>query len=437
MVLIQFFGFGQNIEDILILVKSSDNTFISSAHLTLDNKEHYISNQNGEIRLLSSNKNLAIQISHIGYATLDTVLNTTDIQSFTLILRESSYTIDPVTISDQQRLFEKNKWAITDITYHDYGFVVSASEKSKKYIYLFDKDGIQILKESTKFKHQTIEQGLKSGHFHLMNNKEGQEIMVSTDTIIFLSKSPIEKYEKTLLHYKYTNNNYTIAEEWSQHNKKFILSVIDNKSYKRTPFYQSFDQESFIRSQSVYREIIRLYYRDCHKLNPLWKPGDISDNIIADGTWSGDLYDLIVSDTIQEVYNYYKSIYVKEISVSTAVKRNSLFVLDDMKRTMFVYSLDKQEISQEPIIIKLPDEIKKGQFVDCGHDSELIIMSDDSYFSFHLDEHRFKPIHFQKRNYYYPKSTFVDNEILYVLAQRSKIKHRKSIFKCIKVDHTE
>ena len=420
---------GQNSYDILILIKSIDNKLIPSAHLTLEGDKHYISNTKGEIRIQSQTSALRLKISHIGYTQNDTTINTVSDKIHTIVLKPNSYSIDPITISDKQRLFEKTNWAITDIALHEYGFVVSATEKSKRYIYLFDKNGAQILKSMLKFKHETIQNGLNPGHYHLMNSNYGKEIMVSTDTIIYLNKEPIEMYNKTLNHFIFTNSNYTIAEEWAAHNKKFTLSIIDNTSFVREPFYTSFDQDNFTRSQSAYKEIIRLYFRDCHKANPLWKPGDISDNIIVDGTWSGDLIDLLVTDTIQELYSDYISLYDTEISVAAEVKNNSLFVLDDLKRTMFIFDLTEDYIYQDAKTIAIPELINKGQFVTTGQSDDLIILSGDRYFAFDIIEEKFYPIDFEDMDYYYPKTTFVENGVLYVLAQRSKMKYKKSIFR--------
>ena len=427
----------QKSQNILIEIRSIEDVVIPSAHLILDAADHYISNKKGQIQIHSTSNLLEVQISHIGYIELDTTINIKQNQVHTIFLKSSSYIIDPVTISDKQRLFEKNNWSITDITYHEYGFVVSATENSKKHIYLFDKNGVQILKTRTKFKHNSIIHGLKIGHFHLMNNIAGQEIMVSTDTIIFLNIEPIETYEKTLDHFKFTNSNYTIAEEWAAHNKRFTLSIIDNRTFTKEPFYISFDEENYKRSQSVYREIIGLYFKDSYKANPLAKPGDISDNIVQDGTWSGDLVDLLVTDTIQEVYNYYKSLYCQEVAVSTKVTNDQLFILDDHKRTMSIYGLDQEYVSQEAQEIRIPDVIIKGQFMNSSQDDELIILSEDEYYSFDLSTNTFSAIEYKQKDYYYPKTTFMDKNVLYVLAQKSRIKHKKSIFRCDKLEHIE
>ena len=434
--LIQTALISQNAHNILLEIRSIDDAAISSAHLTIDRNDHYISNNNGEIRITSNSQFLEVQISHIGYVKLDTTLNIEQNYLHTLYLKPSSYSIDPITISDKQRLFEKTNWSITDFTYHEYGFVVTAKENSKKYIYLFDQDGVQILRSRTKFKHQSIIHGLKFGHYHLMGNNKGQEIMVSTDTIIFLNIEPLEKYEKTLHHYIYSNSNYTIAEEWAGHNKEFTLSVIDNKTFDRNPFYTSFDKENFIRSQSSYREILRQYHKDSYKANPLAKPGDISDNIVQDGTWSGDLIDLLVTDTIQELYSDYKSLYTKEIAISTTVKGDQLFILDDHKRIMSIYELEQQFVSKEVKEIKIPSGIVEGQFMNSAQANELIILSEDGYYSYDISTDIFTPIEYEKKDYYYPKTTFIDDHTLYVLGQRSRIKHNKSIFRCDKIEST-
>ena len=174
-----------------------------------------------------------------------------------------------------------------------------------------------------------------------------------------------------------------------------------------------------------------MYYRDCSPFEPSSiNSGFNKANIITEGTWSGDLFDLIISDTIQEVYNYYISIHDNEISISTEIKNDQLFVLDDLKRTMLIFDLGTEEISPEIKGVPIPKAIVKGKFMSSGHEGELFIVSGDDYFSYDISAGTFVPITFEEKDYYYPKSKFIDNNILYVLAQKSKIKHKKSIYRC-------
>lgn len=424
------FAVGQGNRDVTLIIQAADMQGIQAAHLTVNGESHYISDGSGKIQLQSDATSLRLQISHISYARLDTILDIENGNSFTLILEPNSYSIDPVTISDRQRLFEKSNWSVTDITHHDYGFLVSASEGSKRYIYLFDKSGVEVRRSRTDFRHVSIDNGLKIGHYHLMSEKEGLELIVSTDTIMFLQTQPIEKYEKTLHNFLYRNANYSIVEEWGAHNKKYSLSLVDNKTFETNQFYRSFDEESYTRSQSVYREIIGLYYRDSYKLNPFARPGDENAiNIVIDGTWTGDLKELIVSDTIQEVYNYYKSICAKEMSVSTHIVSDRLYVLDDMTRIMAIYKLGDDHISPDADEVRIPEEITAGKFVNSGSEEELIVLSGDSYYSYHFSDMTFSAIAFEKENYYYPKTTFYDDNTLYTLARSNRTRPKMSIFK--------
>jgi len=254
--------------------------------------------------------------------------------------------------------------------------------------------------------------------------------MVSTDTIIFLETSPIEKYEKTIDHFIFTNSDFSIAEEWALHNKKLTMSIIDNKTFERSPFYQSFDEESFTRSNSVYREIIGLYFKFAQdkELN-LLGPGMVGENIITDGTWSGDLFELVIADTIQEVYNYYKSIHSRNIDVSTEIKDGKLYILDDLKRSISIYDLNSETISQNPIKIKIPSQIVSGDFQATNQKDELVIRSDDNYFYFDINTHEFYEVTFDDKDYNYPKTSFVANNTLHTLARKSRIKQKMSIIR--------
>lgn len=424
------FAIGQDNRDVTLIIQAADMQGVQAAHLTVNGESHYISDGSGKIQLQSGATSLRLQISHISYARLDTILDIDSGNSFTLTLEPSSYSIDPVTISDRQRLFEKSNWYITDITHHDYGFVVSASEGSKSYIYLFDKNGMEVQKIRTDFVHVSIDKGLKIGHYHLMSEREGLELIVSTDTILFLNTQLIEKYDKTLHDFLYRNANYSIIEEWGAHNKEYSLSLVDNKTFEINQFYRSFDEDSYTRSQSVYREIIGLYYRDSYKLNPFARPGDENAiNIIIDGTWTGDLKELIVSDTIQEVYNYYTSIYAKEMSISTQIVSDKLYVLDNMKRIMSIYELANGYDFLDVVEVRIPEEIATGEFVNSGSEEELIVLSGDSYYSYHISDKTFSTIAFEKENYYYPKTTFYDDNTLYTLARSNRTKPKMSIFK--------
>ena len=104
---------------------------------------------------------------------------------------------------------------------------------------------------------------------------------------------------------------------------------------------------------------------------------------------------------------------------------------------MSIYGLDQEYVSQEAQEIRIPDVIIKGQFMNSSQDDELIILSEDEYYSFDLSTNTFSAIEYKQKDYYYPKTTFMDKNVLYVLAQKSRIKHKKSIFRCDKLEHAE
>lgn len=418
----------QSTQDLIIHVQTLSTENLPLAHITVDNNAHYISDNEGIATIPTNKSEVNLRISHLGYVTIDTtiLLDKSMNQEFTLA--PNNYSIDPITISDSQRLLEKSNWWIKDICLHEYGFLVSARENSKQYLYLYDKKGNQVQKVRNKIEHSNITKGLKTGHYHLMSEIKGQEVIVSTDTVIFLNQASIEQYEKTINHFKFSNKNYSVAEEWSLHNKRMTMSVIDNKSYERKPFYESYDEEGFIRSQSVYREILGLYYQQSERDDPRdINAGMKPDNIIKTGEWSGDLYDLIISDTIQEVYNYYISLHYNKIKTSIQIKDQKLYILDNQKKKLSIYDLEKEMINLSSRKVNLPDNIVSGEFIASNQQNELIIESNGSYFSFDTSMFLFEPISFAKRDYYFPKTNFITDNTMYTLAQRSRIKHKLSI----------
>lgn len=428
---IQFLSFhliGQDINKIIIHINTNDGNNLPLSHVTIDNENHFIADEKGNISFSSVGQTSKVKISHIGYTSIDTFINLKTQVYHGFILIPNNYTIDPITISDSQKLIEKNNWWINDIILHEFGFLVSATERSKKYIYLFDNAGNQILKSKTDFKHSTIIKGLNTGHYHLMNEQEGQELLVSTDTILFLDSSPIKQYDKTVNRFKYSKSNYTVSEDWSTYNKKLTYSVIDNKTFDRKPFYMASDQNGYKTARKTYYEIIGMYNRaididDPKDIDYGMKPPKIL-NIAA---WKGDLFSLIINNSIHIVYHDYINFQCAKLKVSSIVHSDKFYILDHIKQKMSIYNLNIDKISEDKVEVSIPEALANTEFMMSDHENELILSSGDEYYTFDIKYHKFRPVSFETEDCYYPKREFVTNNQLYTLARKSMAKHKMYI----------
>jgi hypothetical protein len=288
--------------------------------------------------------------------------------------------------------------------------------------------GNQILKRNTEFKHKTIIKGLQVGHYHLLSEREGQELLVSTDTILFLDPSPIEQYEKTVNRFKFSNGNYSISEDWSMCNKKLTFSMIDNNTFVRKPFYIASDLNGYNTARKTYYKIIGMYNQaididDPRDIDYGIKPPKIF-NIAA---WEGDPLTLVINNEIHALYHDYINFQCAKLKVSTTVHNDKFYILDHLKKKMSIYNLNQNEISADKIEVLIPEALTDADFIMSDHEKELILSSDNGYYAFDLADHKFRAISFETADFYYPKRTFVTNNQMYNLARKTMAKNKMYI----------
>ncbi|MGK0317089.1 MAG: hypothetical protein ACI86M_003328 [Saprospiraceae bacterium] len=428
MVQLTFFSLiGQSAKKINIHINSNNGNSLPLSHVIVDKETHFIADEEGNITFSTLDERANIKISHIGYLSIDTIINVYAQSHYDFTLIANNYSLESITISDSKRLTEKTNWRIKDIVLHEYGFLVSSIEKSKFYIYLYDKNGSQVLKQETKFKHSTINKGLKTGHYHLMSEKSGQEIMVSTDTIMFLETSSILLYNKTVNHFKYSNSNYTISEELTKHNKNLTLSILDNKNFVRTPFYTAFDKEGYSNARKAYYNIIKMYNRAVDNDSSTDIDNGMKPPKVGGIFWDKDLFSLVINKDIHAAYHDFINRKCTKLKVITIVKNNKFYILDNFKKKMTIYVLNEEKISKENTEIALPENMKNGDFMMTDHKNELILSSDEGYYAFDIESHKLRPISFETKNFYFPKRDFVTNNQKYTLARKSMAKNKMYI----------
>jgi hypothetical protein len=122
---------GQSSKEITIHIGISNGNSLPLSHVTIDNDKHFIADEKGNVIFSTLSPTAIIQISHIGYASIDTIINLKTEIYHEFILLANNYTIDPITISDSQKLLEKNNWWINDIILHEFGFLISAQKNPR------------------------------------------------------------------------------------------------------------------------------------------------------------------------------------------------------------------------------------------------------------------------------------------------------------------
>ena len=363
----------------------------------------------------SYKQQVSLNISHVAYNTLDTLVDLTNIENLNVVLTENPLVIDGVTITAQQGLFDDKKWRLKHIIPHELGFIAIAREKRKDVVYLFDDNGTVFIKKVWDEKITSLYKGLTPGKYHLIGKDYGHEIIATTDDIIHINTKDIDKYTDMIYHFRHVNAHYSIIENWQMHNKHLRIEKIDNKTIDKTLIYRVLDMKLHANAQKVYDEVIALYQYYIQNDDPTSiDAGMAKNNIVADRSWEGDLRDLVINNHIQEVYHEYKSLLDFKLEVSITKSGDHLYVLDNSASELLSITLSQPTASINDSIVKLPDGMKKAKFIYTEDENILYIEASGNYYRYNISTGKWQNINIEPCGCSYPTSTFVKNGKKYV-----------------------
>jgi hypothetical protein len=314
-----------------------------SSVLVISGDSHAVTDEQGVFNLSylnSVNDSIQISFSSIGYEDLDTLVSVRN--ALTITLKQKDYVLPEVELVSKKNLFAKDDWVILDYIVREDGFTVLASEVNTKFLYVYDDKGEFITKQKTDRQYTRFHRSCL-GKLHLIGTKYCNEIDYKNDNFILSKPYSVDQFEGFLEPCIYKFGNYPLNKVLTDNNKK--VNYFTYRDKKQVGVFEVKDDYAIEAAKEKYYDILSKYKRtvqtnqfDSTAINKGFAP----DDILQDGSWSGNLFDLIISNKLMEDISYF--IYVEQQPIPVA----EIFLEEDY----YVLNLKEKvatEIRQAPL----------------------------------------------------------------------------------------
>lgn len=370
---------------------------------------------------------LKLTIRFIGYETLDTLLNIeNDKQLFlNFKLKQQLTELPNIEITAAyQNIFEDYKHHIVDFTILNDIIYLIIQKESNTYLSRANLKGV-IIEENK------LDGGYKSFHnsclggIILVGNNYCAELHVLNGKILITNEFSIEYFDKYITPCKLQKNETLIFKGISRHNKKidYFRFFEDQNPHI---IYTIHDKDGEKVSQSYFRDLLAIYYSHAETVNI----NDIDygferDNIIADGSWSGDIQDLIITNLTHEYALQYQALGMTEVKSDLFVVDNEIFILDELNESIVRVNEDLKTAS------KVDDFVQNRNInIISDYENETYFQIDNTLYAINIDKNGFNIIPFKKLEHsYFTQRNLLYKGILYRLGRKAMNNIKKTIFR--------
>lgn len=311
-----------------------------------------------ELLLYKTEKLFSIHYSAIGY--IDTIVqinpakHTNDTITINITLRKADYLLPEVAIKGSTDFFKIKNESITDIGFLDHGIVLlTTTIRRKSIIRVIDYSGKALNEIDLDANYLSIHKDC-FGNLELIGSDSCLQIYCdfsnASINIIdkFSTKDFYEKLEPCII----SDNDFFLFKETNRipnelfvdqfHNKKAsYFSVMANDSNNsRRPFIEFFDKDAYKNAQSVYNEIISIYFKTTPE----------NENVIALQVWNGNILKLINDDhKLFNLISWYQKIESRPINMNVFLKSDTLYFIDISEKKLLRYSKLLEMINEKSI----------------------------------------------------------------------------------------
>lgn len=416
----------QNI-NIIGQVTDLDGMPLAGATINYDNKKGTIADTDGNFHIQTpANSEIRLIIRYIGYETIDTIITPSETSELYVQfkMKQELFELPNIEITaDYQNIFDGYKFHIIDFTISNDLFYLIVKKGQNSFICQANINGT-ILEE-----HE-----LQGGYSKFHNSCLGGIILVGRDfcaelhtldgKLFITNEFSIDYYDKYIVPCKLKMEEALVFKNISHHNKR-----IDYLQFKKDEnpevLYTVYDQEGEAVSQSYYAQLMREYHKETGSasLEDI-DHGFDRQNIINDGSWNGDLQDLITTNTTHYLVLQYQALGLKEV-------KSDLFVADGKP-----YVFDAHNMQ----VVELYKDEKGIDISSFDLDEDTKIISDNVHHTFFESNHRLYEVEilenavnlkaFKKIDHcYFKERDLIHKGILYRLGRKSMGTVRKTIFR--------
>ncbi|MFK8009912.1 MAG: hypothetical protein AB8H03_26390 [Saprospiraceae bacterium] len=441
---------------ILFLILSS-NSFLSAQKITiqgrvlLDGVENAqgalinlqdslydVVNENGEyfFELDAPLNSYHFFISYLGYETLDTIIinNVSNILRIDFSLKKKINKTPEVIVTDKRELnlFKKSNWTILDMVLFEESFFLIAIEKGKRYLFRYDKEGVFLEKRKMK-KINSFEISC-FGSLYVMTEKSCFQLEMEEE-IKIKTEIRISEYNEKLKPCIAFYDSNVIFEYLSRHNKMKNYVRIWNKGERKT-ITAIFDEQAGRLARRSYNKIIGTYYNaisapDENSINYAY--GSEPVNIVASGTWDGDLTRLIVNNALHQMVSNFLNVQSRPIHVLDFFYEGRLYVIDYVNQEFLSFDA-RNEFLKEKIDIDFDWRIKLELLYNNPNETVYFYAGNDIYELEIIDSSlQIVKVSSIPDELYFNKKVGADDDFVYAFGQEDRV-NPKSVVKRYPLD---
>lgn len=408
-------------------ITDSEGQALSGATIKYQSKLGTVADSRGNFHIKTKYQEmLALQIRFIGYKSVDTLIQLeAGIDHFIHIEMEVQLNMLPdiEITADYQNIFENYPFHIVDFTIAK-GMIYILSKKGRtSYLSKAHINGTILEEHKLEGKFTQFHNSCLGGII-LVGDNQCAELHELENKLFITNEFSIDYFNKYIIPCQIKHEEGLIFKSKTKHNKKIEYYKFE-KDIEPALIYSIYDKDGARVAQSYYNEMIGQYYRESEtsSLEDI-DHGFDRENIIKDGTWNGDLLDLVISNKTQQRVVQYQSLGLTEVKSDIFVVNGEIYILDDHN-------------SQ---ILKMKNSLEIEWAADYDFEGDISTISDLKTQSFLKVDDKLYSIkstdkeltieyHSDLKYYYFTEKTLLHQGILYRLARKSIDSIRKTIFR--------
>ncbi|MDF1695885.1 MAG: carboxypeptidase-like regulatory domain-containing protein [Saprospiraceae bacterium] len=410
------------------IVSDIEGTPLSGATINYKSTLGTITDHTGSFYIHTEiEETLALKIRFIGYETVDTIIRSnTENRIFVHIKMKPSITRLPKAeiTAKYQNLFDNYYHHIIDFTISEDIIYILIKKGRKPYLCSANLRGT-ILEEYPLKEAYTGFYNSCLGGIILVGKDECAELHILDGSVFITNEFEMDYFNKYILPCKLKMDEGLVFKNISKHNKK-IDYIKFEQDKNPSLLYTVYDREGERVSQSYFSDILRQYYKE--SLSTDLKDIDHGfnrQNIIDDGSWNGDIQDLIVTNATHELVLQYQALGLKSVTSDLFVINHKPFIFDGMDR-----SLVQLENSTKMEMNGFAFDLSSDFDIITDYVSNTYFLKKENLYPIKIQEQLLtidQPI--QLESIFFKERDFIYKNVLYRLGRKSMSTVKKKIFK--------
>ena len=288
-----------------------------------------------------------VSIRMLGYSSIDTLIALSmENVVLEIKMKERAYDIPSVKIhANSFNAFKFDKYNILDYIIRNEQIIILYTIGNKRYLSVFGMDGFELSTTILNKKYNLLYLSC-SKQVHLLTDEEGVELYFSNAKIILSKPYEIKNFESLIKPCIANCEGELIFKNLTFHNKKALYFIYPEPNTPKL-IATIMDVEGANHARSSYYKIMGQYrYSITNPEEGSIDEGIDRENIINNGTWSGNLIDLANSNDLLSDIAYYQNVESKEIDLREFSFEGNLYIMDFVNKKMIKIDIKKSHVNE-------------------------------------------------------------------------------------------